>query len=57
MPNLTPPEIRKHYEIYAEKKNWGDEAAENVRKSIETVESLGYVAALTRGDHASYKEK
>lgn len=57
MPNLTPPDIRKFYEIYAEKKNWGDEAAENVRKSIETVESLGYVAALTRGDHASYKEK
>lgn len=57
MPNLTPPEIRKFYEIYAEKKNWGDEAAENIRKSIAAVESLGYTAALTRGDHASYKEK
>lgn len=57
MPNLTPPEIRKFYEIYAEKKNWGDEAAENVRKSIAVVESLGYTAALTRGDHISYKEK
>ena len=57
MPNLTPPEIRKFYEIYAEKKNWGDEAAENVRKSVAAVESLGYTAALTRGDHASYKEK
>jgi biotin synthase len=57
MPNLTPPEIRKFYEIYAEKKNWGDEAAENVRKSIASVEAAGYVASLTRGDHASYKEK
>jgi len=57
MPNLTPPEIRKFYEIYAEKKNWGDEAAENVRKSVASVESLGYTAALTRGDHVRYKEK
>lgn len=57
MPNLTPVDVRKHYEIYAQKKNWGDEAGENVRKSIATVTELGYVAALTRGDHASYREK
>lgn len=57
MPNLTPPTIRKFYEIYAQKKNWGDEAAENVKKAIKEISNLGYVPSLTRGDHSSIKEK
>ncbi|KAF0224587.1 MAG: biotin synthetase [Erysipelotrichaceae bacterium] len=57
MPNLTAPDIRKLYEIYAQKKNWGDEAAENVKRAIRDIEELGYIPALTRGDHISYKEK
>jgi biotin synthase len=57
MPNLTPADIRKFYEIYAQKKNWGDEAAENVKRAIRDIEDLGYVPSLTRGDHSSYREK
>jgi biotin synthase len=57
MPNLTPADVRKFYEIYAQKKNWGDEAAENVKRAKQDIENLGYQPALTKGDHISAQEK
>ena len=57
MPNLTPANIRQFYEIYAQKKNWGDEAAEHVRKATTDIINCGYSPSLSRGDHITYKEK
>lgn len=57
MPNLTPANIRQFYEIYAQKKNWGDEAAENVKKAKADIIDCGYIPSLTKGDHSSCKEK
>lgn len=56
MPNLTPANIRQFYEIYAQKKNWGDEAAENVKKAQADIIRCGYQPSLTKGEHISNKE-
>ncbi len=57
MPNLSPGNVRKKYEIYANKLSDGDEAAE-CRESLEKrMASIGYRVVSARGDCAHFKMK
>ncbi len=57
MPNLSPGEVRKKYEIYANKLSDGDEAAE-CRASLEKrMASIGYRVVSARGDCAHFETK
>lgn len=50
MPNLTPLEPRKSYEIYQGKKISGSEAAEEMKNIIEEIENIGLKVDHVRGD-------
>lgn len=50
MPNLSPVEQRKKYELYNNKINTGAEAAEAVEALAKKMESIGYYIVTDRGD-------
>lgn len=54
MPNLSPVEVRKKYELYNDKICMGDEAAEYRRHLKERIERIGYVIADVRGDYEKH---
>ena len=50
MPNLSPKEVRKKYELYDNKVSTGEEAAESKDLLQKKMESIGYTLAVSRGD-------
>lgn len=50
MPNLSPMENRKHYDIYENKIATGLEAAQNVKELKERFAAIGYSIVTARGD-------
>ena len=50
MPNLSPKDYRKKYELYDNKIHTDSEAAENKRQLEKMVEAAGYRIAAVRGD-------
>lgn len=57
MPNLSPANVRKKYDLYDNKLSSGSEAAECLRSLEEEIENAGYHAVHERGDHASMQNK
>lgn len=54
MPNLSPLEQRKNYELYDHKKCTGGESAEGIKQLQEQMNKIGYKVVFQRGD---YKEE
>lgn len=54
MPNLSPLEVRKKYEIYTGKIHQDEEAAEGVRRLKDRLKELGYEVPDVRGDSPDY---
>ena len=52
MPNLSPMDVRKKYELYDNKICTGDEAAECRRNLNRRMESIGYELVVERGDYS-----
>lgn len=52
MPNLSPEDVRKKYDLYDNKLSSGNEAAECCRQLEEEIRSAGYIAVHERGDFA-----
>lgn len=50
MPNLSPPSVRKKYELYENKICTGEEAAECRRSLEERMKKIGYEVVTDRGD-------
>ncbi len=50
MPNLSPPEARKNYTIYANKACTGTEAAQNLQTLQKLLDACGYEISVDRGD-------
>ena len=50
MPNLSPADVRKLYEIYSEKRCSGDEAAQGLELLKAQVRETGYQVVTCRGD-------
>ena len=57
MPNLSPADVRKKYMLYDGKRATGNEAAESIRLIREELESEGFRAVVSRGDHISMQKK
>ncbi len=55
MPNLSPSDVRGKYLLYDNKICTGDEAAECIRCMAMRISSVGYEAAVARGDHVSFR--
>ena len=53
MPNLSPTDVRKKYELYDNKICTGDEAAECKNCLQMRMRSIGYEVVASRGDHCS----
>ncbi|MDO5703446.1 MAG: [FeFe] hydrogenase H-cluster radical SAM maturase HydE, partial [Lachnospiraceae bacterium] len=53
MPNLSPTEVRKQYELYDNKLSDGAEAAEGLNELKRRIENIGYRISMSRGDHVS----
>ena len=51
MPNLSPEDTRKKYELYDGKLSSGAEAAENLRILKQKMQNIGYEIAVSRGDN------
>lgn len=51
MPNLSPREFRKQYELYDNKLSDGAEAAEGLEELKKRMESIGYRISMSRGDY------
>ena len=51
MPNLSPVDDRKKYELYDNKICTGDEAAECRQCMSRRMESIGYRVVVSRGDY------
>lgn len=54
MPNLSPTEVRRNYEIYEGKASFGAEAAEGLRKLEQQLSTIGYDINY---DIGNYKEE
>ncbi len=50
MPNLSPPAVRKKYELYDNKASGGAEAAQSLKQLTEKIKSVGYQIVTDRGD-------
>lgn len=50
MPNLSPPQQRKKYELYANKASLGAESAEGIRLLKQELKDIGYEISFSRGD-------
>ncbi len=51
MPNLSPADVRKNYNLYDNKACMGSEAAEGLRLLGEQIAAIGYEIAYVRGDY------
>lgn len=51
MPNVSPPNARAKYEIYAGKAHWGQEAAEGLASLKARLSALGFQTPVSRGDY------
>ncbi|MBQ8619623.1 MAG: [Clostridia bacterium] len=51
MPNLSPPSVRKKYELYNNKLSDGDESAQCVQSLKRRMASIGYEVVTDRGDY------
>ena len=51
MPNLSPPSVRKKYELYNNKLSDGEESAQCVQSLKQKMASIGYEVVTDRGDH------
>ena len=56
MPNLSPVENRKQYELYDNKLCSDAEAAEGLRDLKRRAESTGYRIVTARGDNVQYMD-
>lgn len=56
MPNLSPADVRKKYDLYDNKLSSGSEAAECCRQLESIIEKAGYRAVHERGDHCSVQK-
>lgn len=50
MPNLSPPQVREKYNLYDNKKSFGDEAAQGLEALKQSVENAGLEVDMGRGD-------
>ncbi len=50
MPNLSPPSVRKKYELYDNKLSTGAESAEEIKKLEKRMKAIGYEVVTDRGD-------
>lgn len=50
MPNISPINIRDHYQLYDNKVNKGLEAVEGIEELQEEMKSIGYEISFVRGD-------
>lgn len=50
MPNLSPSSVRKKYELYNNKKSFGDEAAQSIEILKSKMNAVGYRIVTARGD-------
>ena len=50
MPNLSPQNVRRKYELYHNKLHTGDEAAEALESLKRKMHSIGYEISTERGD-------
>lgn len=57
MPNITPERYRPDYAIYDGKKSVGTESGEGIELLRRELESVGYAAAMVRGDHPDFVDK
>lgn len=56
MPNLSPVDLRKNYELYDNKICTGEESAQCIECLRSRVESIGFVLDMSRGDYYINKE-
>ena len=54
MPNLSPENVRKKYDLYDNKLSSGEEAAECLEKLKKSIADIGYQAVSERGDYVDY---
>ncbi len=57
MPNLSPIEVRKKYVLYDGKLCTGEESASEKESICKKIESSGYEADMSRGDHIDWRKK
>jgi biotin synthase len=55
MPNLSPIEVRKKYELYNNKIHTGDEAAESVKNIKNSMSKIGYEVVISAGHRITNK--
>ncbi|MGD6731141.1 MAG: [FeFe] hydrogenase H-cluster radical SAM maturase HydE [Pleomorphochaeta sp.] len=51
MPNLSPPNHRKDYSLYNNKKSWGNESAQQISNITKNLNNLNLCADFSRGDY------
>lgn len=54
MPNLSPPDERKKYELYNDKASLGAESAEGLVTLQKQLQAIGYEISTDRGDFSSH---
>lgn len=54
MPNLSPPDERKKYELYNDKASLGAESAEGLAMLQKQLQAIGYEISTGRGDFSSH---
>jgi len=57
MPNLSPAETRKKYNLYDNKKSFGSEAAESLELLRAQMSSIGYEVVVEKGDALRFLKK
>lgn len=50
MPNLSPPSVRRKYDLYDNKLSTGAESAEHINELKNRMKNIGYEIEITRGD-------
>ena len=53
MPNLSPVDVRKQYELYDNKICTGEESAQCIQCLASRIASIGYEIVTDRGDFAA----
>jgi len=56
MPNISPLDTRKLYNLYSGKLATGAESAEGLDALVAQIKAAGYTPEFSRGDHIEYKE-
>lgn len=56
MPNISPLDTRKLYNLYSGKLATGAESAEGLSALVAQIKAAGYTPEFSRGDHIEYKE-